>query len=354
MTFFDSFIDTLTKNSPTDYLVSIIIILAFTIIGPALSSFLLKLFHVKEKRLLRIKRHAFYKPLKSFFSLLGIYIALRTLTLPDKFSIFIEKTFRILTIILIANATSNLFSSNSHNYERIQKLFNFTGNDALLGFVSKIIKVIIYIIAGFIIVNELGYDLSGIVAGLGIFSAVIALAAQDLAKNIIAGCSIITDKPFDVGDFIELNTLTGTVEDITFRSIRIRNVENQVIVVPNSIISTSTLINYTKMQKRRYFLTLTLEHSTDLNKVLELLEKIKSLLFTHQNVLQDNIKVFFQTVSSNGFDITIDFYTDIIDYTEYLQFKQEMNYELLDLINKEDIKIAHNPQTVYLKNIVST
>ena len=64
MTFFDSFIDTLTKNSPTDYLVSIIIILAFTIIGPALSSFLLKLFHVKEKRLLRIKRHAFYKPLK--------------------------------------------------------------------------------------------------------------------------------------------------------------------------------------------------------------------------------------------------------------------------------------------------
>lgn len=350
MTFFDKFIDILMKNSTTDYVVAIAIILIFTIIGPALSSFLLKLFHVKEKRLLRIKRHAFYKPLKSFFSVLGIYIALRTLTLPDRLALFIEKAFRILTIILVANASSNLFSSNSNSYERVQKLLNFTGNDALIGFVAKLIRVIIYIIAGFIIVNELGYDLSGLVAGLGIFSAVIALAAQDLAKNIIAGYSIITDKPFDVGDYIELNALSGTVEDITFRSIRIRNVENQVIVVPNSIISTSTLINYTKMQKRRYFLTLTLEHSTDLNKVLELLEKIKSLLFAHDNVLQDNIKVYFNTFSSNGIDISIDFYTDIVDYAEYLQFKQEMNYELLDLIQKENIKIIHNAQTVYVKS----
>ena len=253
MTFFDNLIDSITQNSATDYLVAIIIILAFTIIGPALSSFLLKICHVKEKRILRIKRHAFYKPLKSFFSILGIYIALRTLTLPDKLSIFVEKTFRILTIIIVAKAIANLFNANSNNYERIQKFLNFTGNDALIGFISKIIKALIYIIAGFIIVNELGYDLSGLIAGLGVFSAVVALAAQDLAKNIIAGCSIITDKPFDVGDYIELNGLTGTVEDVTFRSIRIRNIENQLIVVPNSLISTSTLINYTKMQKRRYF-----------------------------------------------------------------------------------------------------
>lgn len=348
MTLLNDLLNIIKTNSITDYITSIVIILIFTVLGPLLSTFVINLLHIKEKKLSKIKRHAFYKPFKNFVTILGIYIALNTLILPHDMVVFIDKSFRILVIIILSSALSNLF--NSHNYEPIKKLINFTGNDALLGFITKFIKILIYIITGFIIINELGYDLSGLVAGLGIFSAVIALAAQDLAKNIIAGCSIITDKPFDIGDYVEINSLTGTVEDITFRSIRVRNTENQVIVIPNSKVADSILINYTKMKKRRFLLELTLELDTQLPNVLSLLEKIKLLLLENENVLKDNIKVFFKTISSNGIDIVIDFYTDIIDYMTYLQYKQEMNYEILNLIKQEKVELAYNTQTLYVKN----
>lgn len=347
MTLLNDFLNVINANSATDYITSVIIILFFTCLGPLVATFVIKLFHIKEKKLQRIKKHAFYKPLRSFVSILGVYLALNTLELPSYWVYFINKTFRILVILILSRAIANLF--NSHNYASIKKLINFTGNDALLGFIAKFIKALIYVITGFIIINELGYNLNGLVAGLGIFSAVIALAAQDLAKNIIAGCSIITDKPFDIGDYIEVDVFKGTVEDITFRSTRIRNVENQIIVIPNSKVADSTLLNYTKMQKRRFLLELTLDLSTSLPKVTQLLEKLRILLQNNENVIQDNIKIYFKTISANGIDIVIDFYTDIIDYMEYLQYKQEMNYEILDLIQKENIELAYNTQTIYLK-----
>ncbi len=349
MTFYTDILNTILANTLMDYLVALAIIFALIIIGPLVSSTLIRLFHVKEKKLLKIKKHAFYKPLKHFFIVLGVYIAVKTLTIPNDFGLFVDTTFRIITIILVANAFANLFNTTSNNSSTAKKLFNFTGNDALINFVSKIVRAIIYIIAIFIIINELGYNLSGLFAGLGIFSAVIALAAQDVAKNIIAGCSIITDKPFDIGDYVEIDSIPGTVEDITFRSTRIRNPENQVVVIPNSKVTDSIVINYNEMKKRRFYLCLTLELSTELPKVIALLDKIKSMLQQNDFVVQENIKVYFKTVSSNGIDILVDFYTSIVDYMSFIQFKHEMNYDILDLIQKENIELAYNTQTLYLK-----
>lgn len=348
MVFFQNLIDSLSENSITDYLISVAVFFSFTILAPMVSSLLIRLFHIKEKKILKIKRHAFYKPLRKFISILGIYIALKLLHLPENLTLFMDKSFRILTILLVSHGLANLFNSNS--YEHIKKLINFTGNDALIAFISKVIKALIYLFAGFIIINELGYNLNGLVAGLGVFSAVIALAAQDLAKNIIAGCSIITDKPFEIGDYIEVDTLAGTVEDITFRSTRIRNTDNQIIVIPNSKVSDSILINCTQIEKRRFLLDLTLDLSTDLNKTMELIEKLKAMLCNHPDVLEEKLKVYFNTISSNGIDITLDFYTSVTDYMDFINFKHEMNYSILDLIQKEGIELAYDTQTLYVKH----
>lgn len=348
MQFFENLLNVLSENSITDYIIAAWIFFSFTILAPMLSTTLIKLFHIKEKKLLKIKRHAFYKPLRKFISILGIYIALKLLHLPANITAFIDKLFRILTIFLVSLGLANLFNSN--NYESIKKLINFTGNDALIAFITKIIKVLIYVFATFIIINELGYNLNGLVAGLGVFSAVIALAAQDLAKNIIAGCSIITDKPFEIGDYIDVNSLTGTVEDITFRSTRIRNTDNQVIVIPNSKVADATLINCSQIQKRRFLLTITLDLATNLNKAMELIEKLKTLLYRTEDVIQEKLKVYFNTISPNGIDITIDFYTSVTDYMDFLQFKEDMNYAILNLIQNEGIELAYDTKTLYVKH----
>lgn len=347
MDFLNEFIKYLQMNELFDFAISLTIILFFTILGPMIAYIFIKVFKMKDKK---IKQNAFYKPLKSFLFVLGIYIALKLLVLPERIYIFLDKIFKICTIFLTAKAFANLFSQSSNSSKKFRKMFNFTGNEGVVNLVSKLVKGLIYIIAGFIIISELGYDLSGLVAGLGIGSVVLALAVQDLAKNILAGFSIITDKPFVIGDYIEVDTYVGTVEDISFKSTRIRNANNQLVIIPNSQIANTSLINYTKMEKRRFSLRLTLDLATPLEKVVAFNDKIRLYLLSDETVLQDSVKVFFDTISVNGIDVIIDFYTTIVDYIDFLKFKEEVNYKILQVAEKGKIELAYNSQTLYVKN----
>jgi len=349
MNIFSEIFNYVTSKSLIEYCFVLAVILVFKIISPFVAYIIVKMFHFKEKNKQKIKQNAFYKPIKHLVVIIGIYLGLKLLHIPDNIALYISKAFRICIIILLANGSANLFNVSSESYEKIRNRFNFTGNDTLINFVSKIVKWLIYIIAGFIIVSELGYDLNGLATGFGISSVFIALAAQDLAKSIVAGFSIIADKPFEIGDYIETNNFTGTVEDITFRTTRIRDINNQIVVIPNSQIADANIVNASKREKRRYELLLTLDLATPLEKVSELTENFKLCLATHSNIEKESVKVFFDTISMNGIAISVSFYTDITDFVEFLQFKEIINYTLLEIVQKNNISLAYNSQTIYLK-----
>ena len=211
----------------------------------------------------------------------------------------ITKIFKICTIVLVANGFVNFFDPNSAAYKKAKEKLNFKGNDTVIYFISKIAKVLIYITAVFIIISELGYNIGGLVTGLGISSVVIALAAQDFARNIFAGFSILTDKPFEIGDFIETKDFSGTIVDITFRTTRLRDVHNQVVIIPNSKIIESYIINSSRREKRRFNLLLTLVLSTSLSKVVELEKKLKDAIESHPDVIKGSVKVAFDNISTN-------------------------------------------------------
>ena len=342
------------KNLSIENIVDIGIGLAIIVIFKIFSSFLayiiIKMFKFRVKDKKKIKENGFYKPLKTFFVLLGIYIGAMCLKLPEDIFSIVTKIFKICIILLTATGFANLFNSTSETFNKVREKLHMDGTDTTINFFGKIAKTLIYIMAIFIVIAELGYDLSGLVTGLGIGSVVIALAAQDVAKSFLAGLAIISDRPFDIGDYIEVDKYTGTVEDITFRTTRIRDANNQIVIIPNSLLTTASIINTTKREKRRYNLLLTLELDTPLEKVSALTEKIKFTLNTNEHIIkEDNIRVFFDTVSNDGIEITINFYTDIIDYNEFLQFKEEINYVLLGLINQANIELAYPSQSIYLK-----
>jgi len=140
-------------------------------------------FKVKDKK--RIKGHSFYKPLRIFFTLLGIYLALYILNLPYNIFAVITRIFRICTILLVANGLANLFSCSSNTYSDMLEKLHIRGSGTTLTFISKIIKILIYIVAGFMILADLGYDLGGLAAGIGISGVVIALATQDIARSFL-------------------------------------------------------------------------------------------------------------------------------------------------------------------------
>lgn len=343
------FFKNLTIENAVDIGIGLVIIVIFKIISSPIAYMIVKMFKFKVKDKNKIKNNGFYKPLKSFFVILGIYIGFMVLKLPADIFAVITKIFKICVILLATKGFSNLFDSNSESFAKLREKLNFDGNDTTINFFSKVAKALIYIIAGFILITELGYNLGGLATGLGISSVVIALAAQDIAKSFLAGISIISDRPFEIGDYITVGDLSGTVEDITFRTTRIRNADNQVIVIPNSVLTDNNIINSSKRESRRFFTVLTLELDTPLEKVTQLTENIKLALTTHPQVINETVKVFFETISADGIDLSIDLKTSALEYVDYLKFKEEINYTLLDMVNQAKIGLAYPSQSIYLK-----
>ena len=343
------FFKNLTIENAEDIGIGLAIIVIFKIISSPIAYMIVKMFKFKVKDKNKIKNNGFYKPLKSFFVILGIYIGFMVLKLPADIFAVITKIFKICVILLATKGFSNLFDSNSESFAKLREKLNFDGNDTTINFFSKVAKALIYIIAGFILITELGYNLGGLATGLGISSVVIALAAQDIAKSFLAGISIISDRPFEIGDYITVGDLSGTVEDITFRTTRIRNADDQVIVLPNSVLTDNNIINSSKRDCRRFRIVLTLELDTPLEKVTQLTENIKLALTTHPQVINETVKVFFETISADGIDLSIDLKTSALEYVDYLKFKEEINYTLLDMVNQAKIGLAYPSQSIYLK-----
>ena len=325
------------------------IILLSKMISGSFAYILIKMFNLKKDKN-KIKNNAFYKPIKTFVIILGLYLATLLFNIPANIKVIFIKAFKICTIVLISKGFANLFNTDTESFNKLKEKLNFKENDGLVNFTSKILKCLVYIIAGFIIISELGYDLGGLVTGLGITSVVVALAAQDLAKSLLSGLCILLDKPFNIGDYITVNNYEGTVEDITFRTTRIRDIANDVIVIPNSQVAENNIVNYSRKDTRFYSLLLTFELSTSLDKVADFKEKLMLLLNLHEHVINENIRVFFHTISDNGISVKITFYTDIINYADFLKFKEEMNYSILDLVQKTGIELAYDSKTIYLKN----
>ena len=327
-----------------DIIIAILIYILFRCLSKSLAYITIKIFKPKTKNKKEIKNNAFYKPLKIFYMMLGIYIAILFLRTPlkfnDEFNSVIDSLFKISIIILLANGIANSLTTNSKTMNKLKEKMNPEVEDTMFKFILKAIRFIIYLIAGFLVVAELGYDLNGLVAGLGIGSVVITLAAQDTAKNLIGGLVIFLDKSFVVGDWIEIKGYEGTVEDITFRSIRLRTFENSVVNIPNSVITSDSIINWSRMEKRRNKVNLCLEIDTPVEKIQIAQKRIKEMLIQHDDVIDDTIIVRFDNITSSGINLLVCSYTNSVDYTSFLEEKEKINFKIMQILKEEEIKLA--------------
>lgn len=334
--------------SVVSFIEFLIIILVFLVFSVPLSSLIIGIVHKITNNNKKVKESSAYKPLKIFFCVFGVFLATYTLKLSDEFSFILHKIFRIMCILLISKAFINLFS-NKKSFKFFKGISN-DNNRTLISFFDKIIILIIYIITAFIIIAELGYNLNGLVAGLGIGSAVIALAAQDIVKSLISSFVIITEKPFVVGDYIETDSFKGTVEDITFRSTVVRTNDRSVVSIPSSKIAESYVLNWSRTGgKRRYDLNLGITLETSLVKINKFIEDLKLELMKISGVENETINIHMSDIKSDCINIYIYLYINAKDYNEYLDQKEKVNYIILNVAQSEKISLAYPTQTVYVK-----
>lgn len=329
-------------------IIAIVVLISFFILKGILSKFILRIFKVKGKE--KIKSNNFYKPLKIFFGALGLYLAILILGPSEALKNILHTIFRSIIIILVTYSLGNLVSPKSRFEKQLRKKLT-KSNDSMIKMICKTLKVLIYIIGAVVLISELGFNVSGIIAGIGIGGVAIALAAQDTASNIIGALMIILDKPFEVGDWICVGTTTeGSVEEFTFRSTRIREAENTIVSIPNSTIVNSVIINWNRLQKRRISLDLILDVNTSLKKIADVQNEILIYLENEPHILNDSAYVKFSEIRADGFELEVVCYTDIINYIDYVAFKDQVNFKLMSILQNNKVSLTSKPQTVYVKN----
>jgi len=214
--------------------------------------------------------------------------------------------------------------------------------------------VIIIALAIVIIVQEWNYDISGLVAGLGLGGLAISLAARDSVANIFGGVIIILDKPFAVGDWIMTPSVEGTVEEMSLRSTRVRTFANALVAIPNAVLANEAITNWTRMHKRRVSFHLGVTYTTPRQKLQTCVNRIKDLLENHPEVHPDLIMVRFEQFAGSSLDIFIYFFTKTKVWAEFLAVREEINFKIMEILEQEGVSIAFPSRSVYFENRLET
>ena len=351
---FNPLIENLLSIKIIDLIIAILLVLIFRISSSGIAYTVIKMFKFKTRNSRKIRESAFYNPLRTFFRVLGVYLAILflkpSLNINQEVMNIVTTLFKIISVIIFARGLAESFAPGSSLVKRIKERTNKELEDSMLDFILKTIRAIIYIIAGFIVITLLGFNLNGLVAGLGIGGLIVTLAAQDTAKNLFGGLVIFLDKPFSVGDWIQMDNYEGNVEDITFRSTRIRTFENSLVNVPNSIISNTSIINWSKMEKRRYKTNLCIQIDTPIEKLEKFKVRVEEMLQKREAIEDETIIVKFDEIKDNGINVLVCSYTDSVDYTSYLAERENINYKIMKILREEGIELAYDTKTVYVKN----
>lgn len=292
---------------------------------------------------------SFEGPFRTLIGFSGIYIALRLLDLPMNVDAVILNLFRSLLIILIAWGFMNLFNQTSGVFENLAKRFSVEVNDILIQFIAKGTRIIIIALTVSIVVQEWGYNVNSFVAGLGIGGLAFALAAQDTLANLFGGMIITLDKPFTLEDWIETPSVEGVVEEISFRSTRVRTFSQALVHVPNASIVKEPITNWSRMGKRRVMFTLGVMYSTPREKLEGCTRMIEKLLRDHEEIDNEFIVVRFNEFNQSSLDIFIYCFALTTQWAEFLRIKEDINFKSMDILKSEGVSIAFPSRSIYFE-----
>ena len=281
------------------------------------------------------------KPLKFFTIGLGGYFALIVINIDKMPSDMLSSTkyLKIIIIITICMFLYNLTLENSILHHNSGTDIN-EEKKVVFPFIAIILRVLIIVIAVIMIANEFG--LTGFLTGLGISGVVVAFAAQDTCSNLFGGMMIVLDKPFALGDWIKTGDIEGIVEEITFRSTRIRTFCRSLVTVPNTKLTNDNIINYSKRNKWQVVFKITLDIETSSENIEKAVERIKQIIQSKDEVDKEMIIVNFTEINLNGYEIFIYFYTEMVNFFRYQEIKEEINIAIVFMLDHYKIKLSRN------------
>lgn len=294
--------------------------------------------------------NSFKGPLNIFILLLGLYFGFRELPFTLHTQTVFNKMIRSLFVIIIGWGFINLTAVTHELFSRVGKRFNIKFDQILIPFLTKFFKFVIIALVFTIVAGEWGFNINGFITGLGLGGLAVALAARDTLSNLFGGMVIITENPFTIGDWIKTPSVEGTVEDITFRSTKIRTFSQALVTVPNSTLANEPITNWSKMGKRRITFNLKLNIHTPREKIVTCTNEISDMLKNNEAIDEETIFVNFSDFSTSSLDLFLYFFTKTTNWEIWLKIKEEVNLQIMEILEKNKVEIALPAQHLYYKN----
>ena len=285
-------------------------------------------------------------PVKFAIILLGIWIAIHRLVYPDSFVKVVDNAYSILIVLDITWFFGRLFSSLLQVYWGKQS--NGQANK-MMPIIKRTILVIVWLIGIVMALSNVGVNISALLGTLGIGGIAFALAAQDTVKNVFGAFTILTDKPFSIGDTIRVDSYEGTVVDVGVRSTKIMNYDKRIITFPNYKITDTSIVNISSEPMRRVVLNLGLTYDTTSEKMKEALELLKSIPKRVENVSSNpsDIVAVFTEYSDSALVIMYIYFIE--KQGDILGVTSNMNMEILAAFNKAGLNLAFPTRTVNIQ-----
>ncbi len=281
-----------------------------------------------------------------FFTGLALYVASRTLSFDEGISRLIIQGISLLLLAQIfiwGNYAIKKTITHYSNHESSSPTTKTT-----LSAINFIARLVLYSLVSLLALDNLGVNITTLVAGVGVTSLAVALAVQNILGDLFSSLSIVLDKPFEIGDFVVVGDFSGTVENIGLRSTRLRSLTGEQLIFSNNDLLGSRIRNYKRMQERRLSFNLGVTYSTPTSK----LKLIPSII---EEAIDKHDYARFDRSHFSGFgDFSLDFETVYFmlkpDYALFMDTQQTINFDILERFEQEGINFAFPTQTIQLEN----
>lgn len=284
--------------------------------------------------------------------LFGISVAmvlLRTV-MPARFFLYMSELRSVLLVVIAALFLIRLIGNMEARLLKPQNDGKPPMDIASARAIAKLLRLIVFVLAALMVLQTLGVSISGVLAFGGVGAMAVAFAAKDLLANFFGGLMIYTDRPFSVGDHIRSSLgggIDGVVEDVGWRSTRIRNYEKRPVYIPNSLISNSVVENYSRMSHRHINETVGVRYD-DASKITAICDDVRRMLHAHPDIdSAQRLVVNFNAYDTSSLDIMVYCFTTATQFDHFHAVKQDVMLKIMDIVASHGAEFAFPTQTVF-------
>jgi len=258
---------------------------------------------------------------------------------------------RSFIILALFSALYNAVGIIVESSLRLQHLTGITLDEQLVPFLRTATRVIVIVLAIVILLQEWHYDVNGLLAGIGLGGLAISLAAQDTVANLFSFTTIVSDKPLREGEFIRTPHVTGIVEEVGVRNVRIRQLDQALVTVPNSMVTGAPVTNLSRMTKRRLSFTLGVTYDARSRDLQALVARLRSYLRAHDKVDADSVSVFFSGFGDSSLNILVICTVTEPAWRDFMTEQHDILLAVMDIVEELGLSVAFPSRSLYIESL---